>query len=327
MNARCLALPAFLLAVVLVMTMAHAQSTNAAPSAPANVNPADQPLPTAVLRFESSDDALAKQGAEIATLLEADLSTSQHALTVERDEIEKVLNEQELGVSGLVSADSAAKIGSLTGAKVLVTGRFFAVGNQFMLVAKIISTETSRVYGVTATINDLSGLNQGVQDLSGKIDGVLGTHRDVMVVTTETEQQRLQRLKTMVGPAPLPTISVVITERDYTQPTVDPAAQTEMTMELQALGFTVINPDQAHKKADIAITGEAFSELGARHGNLVSSRGRVEIKVTRGASQQLIWSDRDTEVSVDIGNRTAGKEALEKASDRLVERLLPKLTK
>jgi hypothetical protein len=327
MNAHRSALPTLLLALALAMATAQAQTTNEAPSSAPPANAADQPLPTAVLRFESSDDALAKQGEEISTLLEADLSNSQHAITVERDEIEKVLNEQELGASGLVSADTAAKIGSLTGAKVLVTGRFFALGNQYMLVAKIISTETSRVYGVTTTINDLGSLNQGVQDLSGKIDGVLGSHRDVMVVTTETEQQRLQRLKAMVGPTPLPTVSIVISERDYTQPTVDPAAQTEMTMELQALGYTVINPDQSHKKADIAITGEAFSELGARHGNLVSSRGRVEIKVNRGASQELIWSDRDTEVCVDIGNRTAGKEALEKASDRLVERLLPKLMK
>ena len=327
MNADRLALPALLLALILGGVAARAQTTNTASAIPAPASAPVQPLPTAVLRFDSSDDALARQGEEIATLLEADLSTSEHALTVEREEIDKVLNEQELGKSGLVSADTAAKIGSLTGAKVLVTGRFFAVGNQYMIVAKIISTETGRVYGVTTTINDLSVMNQGVQDLSGKIDGVLGTHRDVLVVTEETEQQRLQRLKAMVGPGPLPTVSIAVTERDYTQPTVDPAAQTEMIMELQALGFTVIEPDQTHTKAEIAITGEAFSEIGARHGNLVSSRGRVEVKVTRGASQELVWSDRDTEVGVDIGNRTAGKEALEKAADRIIERLLPKLTK
>ncbi|MEI9997790.1 MAG: hypothetical protein WDO13_00735 [Verrucomicrobiota bacterium] len=95
-----------------------------------------------------------------------------------------------------------------------------------------------------------------MQDLSGKIDDALGAHRDVLLAAQETGQQRLQRLKAMVGPAPLPTISVSITERDYTQPPVDPAAQTEMVMELQALGFPVILADQTHKKAAIAITGE-----------------------------------------------------------------------
>ena len=44
---------------------------------------------------------------------------------VERAELEKILGEQELGLSGTVSADTAAKVGNLTGAKVLVTGRVF----------------------------------------------------------------------------------------------------------------------------------------------------------------------------------------------------------
>ena len=91
------------LALILGAFAARAQTTNAAPA----VNEPAQPLPTAVLRFDSSDEALAKQGQEIATLLEADLSTSEHALMVEREEIDKVLSEQELGKSGLVSADTA----------------------------------------------------------------------------------------------------------------------------------------------------------------------------------------------------------------------------
>ena len=76
--------------------------------------------------------------------------------------MEKVLGEQELGLSGTVSPDSAAKVGQLTGAKVLVTGRVFKADEQTIIVAKIIGTETSRVYGEVvngkpgATITDLS---------------------------------------------------------------------------------------------------------------------------------------------------------------------------
>jgi hypothetical protein len=293
-------------------------------SAPAGVV---QPLATAVLNFQSSDESMNKQGAEIATLLEADLSTSEHAIMVEREEVDKILSEQELGASGLVSADTAAKIGSLTGAQVLVTGRLFAVGNQYMVVAKIISTETSRVYGVTATLTDLANLPQSAQELSEKIDGVLASHRNVLLVQEETSDQRLQRLRGIMGQRPLPSVTISITERDYTQPSIDPAAQTEITMQLEELGFPIIQSDQIHKRADIIISGEAFSELGARHGNLVSSRGRIELKVVRTSTQELLWTDRETQVSVDLGNRTAGKEALEKAAGKLVERLLPKLVK
>ncbi len=216
----------------------------APPSAPANV----APLTTAVLNFQSSDESMSKQGAELATVLSADMSTSEHALMVEREEIDKVLNEQELGASGLVSADTAAKIGSLTGAQVLVTGRLFAVGNQYMVVAKIISTETSRVYGVTTTIPDLSNLPQAAQDLSGKIDVVLTSHHDVMLPPAETADQRLQRLRAILGQRPLPSVSVAITERDYTQPTIDPAAQTEVIMDLQALGFPSSMPARLKRK-------------------------------------------------------------------------------
>ncbi|MDD5261503.1 MAG: CsgG/HfaB family protein [Methylacidiphilales bacterium] len=286
-----------------------------------------QPLATAVFNFQSSDESMDKQGAEIAILLEADLSTSKHTLMVERQEVDKILNEQELGKSGLVSAETAAKIGSLTGAQVLVTGRLFAVGNQYMAVAKIISTETSRVYGVTTTVADLGNLPQAARDLSGKIDEVLASHRDVLLAQKEIPAQRLQRLRGIVGQRSLPSVAVTITERDYSQPTIDPAAQTEIAMQLQGLGFQIIEPDQSQKKPDIIISGEAFSELGARHGNLVSSRGRIEIKVVRASTHELLWTDRETQVAVDLGNHTAGKEALEKAAGRLVERLLPKLTK
>ncbi len=329
MNARLLSLLATMLVAILAASPISAQTTNGPATPTPAPPPSDEgrPLATAVLHFESSDDALSKQGAEIGVLLEADLSTSEHAITVEREEVDKVLSEQELGRSGLVSADTAAKIGSLTGAQVLVTGRLFAVGDQFMIVAKIISTETSRVYGVTTTLGDLNGLGPATQDLATKIDGVLASHRDVLVVPEESPQQRLQRWRTVLGQRPLPSVTVAITERDYTQPTIDPAAQTQMMMDLQALGFEVVNPDQSRKKPDLLVSGEAFSELGARHGNLVSSRGRIELKVTRATSHDLLWVDSETQVAVDIGNRTAGKEALEKAADRLVERMLPKLTK
>ena len=86
-------------------------------------------------------------GPKVATLLNANLSAEPQIITVERAELEKVLGEQELGLSGTVSPDTAAKVGHLTGAKVLVTGRVFKADKELMMVAKIIGTETSRVYG------------------------------------------------------------------------------------------------------------------------------------------------------------------------------------
>src|SRR3954453_5262499 len=108
---------------------------------------APAPLTLAILDFESREDALKDLGPKIANLLNAHLSTDANLILVERTELDKALGEQELGISGTVSTDTAAKIGHLTGAKVIITGRAFKVDKDLMIVVKVIGTETSRVYG------------------------------------------------------------------------------------------------------------------------------------------------------------------------------------
>src|SRR5580765_2001520 len=104
-------------------------------------------LTVAVFDFESKDEGVRDLGPKVATLVNANLSAEPQIITVERAELEKVLGEQELGLSGTVSPDSAAKVGHLTGAKVLVTGRVFKADKEMIVVAKIIGPKTSRVYG------------------------------------------------------------------------------------------------------------------------------------------------------------------------------------
>src|SRR5262245_60796217 len=104
-------------------------------------------LSVAIFDFESKDEAVRDLGPKVATLVNANLSAEPQLITVERAELEKILGEQELGLSGTVSPETAAKVGHLTGAKVLVTGRVFKADKELVMVAKIIGTETSRVYG------------------------------------------------------------------------------------------------------------------------------------------------------------------------------------
>src|SRR3989454_11347326 len=80
-------------------------------------------LPVAVFDFESKDEAIRDLGPKVATLVNAQLSADPRLITVERAELEKLLGEQELGLSGTIAPETAAKVGHLTGAKVLVTGR------------------------------------------------------------------------------------------------------------------------------------------------------------------------------------------------------------
>src|ERR1035441_5442687 len=126
----------------------------------------DTVLTVAIFDFESKDEAVHDLGPKVAALLNARLSAEPEIITVERTELAKALGEQELGLSGTVSPDTAAKVGHLTGAKVFVTGRVFKADKELILVAKIIGTETSRVYGemvsgtAASSITDLSEIGR-----------------------------------------------------------------------------------------------------------------------------------------------------------------------
>lgn len=293
---------------------------------PSRGDPPPPPLAAAVLDFQTGDDLKGK-GAEIAALLDADLSTSApDVILVERQEIDKVLGEQELGASGTVSPDTAAKLGSLTGAKVLITGRLFAAGDKFYLIAKIIGTETGRVYGESATFTDPSALDKGVAGLAPKIAADLKTRADTLVAKAENPGARLDRLRKLVaGHTPLPSVSVVISEQHLGTVVVDPAAQTEMKLILQQLGFGVIDPESNTMQADVQITGEAFSEFAGRRGNLVSCRARVEVRIIRPGTGKLLLADRESAVAVDLAEHIAGKTAIESAAATLMDRIVPKL--
>src|SRR2546427_8626366 len=117
-------------------TLVKTLSLAAALLAGASAHAADQVLTVAIFDFESKDEGVRDLGAKVATLINASLSAEPQIITVERAELEKVLGEQELGLSGTVSPDTAAKVGHLTGAKVLVTGRVFRADKELVLVAK-----------------------------------------------------------------------------------------------------------------------------------------------------------------------------------------------
>ncbi|MGD0348832.1 MAG: CsgG/HfaB family protein [Verrucomicrobiota bacterium] len=283
-------------------------------------------LTVAVFDFESKDEAVRDFGPKVATLVNANLSAEPQIITVERAELEKVLGEHELGLSGTVNPDSAAKIGQLTGAKVLVTGRVFKADGQTIIVAKVIGTETSRVYGEmvqggsSATMVDLSA------SLAKKIAGVVSEKSDTLVAKVETREERIAKIKQALAGRKLPVVSVNINERHYGPHIIDPAAQTELSVILQQCGFTLADSDSTNKPA-IEISGDAFSAYGMQKGNLISCKSRIELKARDVTTGNILVVDRQTSVGVDIAEQTAAKTALENAADTLAERVIPKITR
>ena len=287
--------------------------------------PRATPLTVAVLNFESGEDAGKDAGVKIATLITAALSAEPDLMTVERAEIDKLFSEQELGLSGTISTDSAAKVGNLTGAKVLVTGRVFKADKEQIIVAKIMGTETSRVFGEMVKGSAAASLPDLSAELTKKIVATLKQRSDTLVAKEKSRDDRIAAIKKGLKADKFPSVSVKIPERHFGTPVVDPAAETELLLILEKTGFKILDEKSAGK-ADVEISGEAFSAFGLRKGNLVSCKARVELKA-RDRDGHLLTADRQTSVAVDIAEQTAAKTALQNAAAELAERLLPKIVR
>ena len=116
--------------------------------------------------------------------------------------------------------------------------------------------------------------------------------------------------------------------RPIPRPVPDPAAQTEVVHLAKAIGFEVVDAEEGAKgKAQILIAGEGLSEMGSRHGGLVTVKARLEVKAVDRVSGKVIAMERQTALVVDSTEQLAGKAALQQAADAIAHRLLPKVVK
>lgn len=284
--------------------------------------PAAEPTYTAaVLPFKAGKE-LEEMSADATTLIGAFLSTKSGLMTVERAEVDKALSEIELGKSGTVDEATAARVGHLLGAQVIVTGSTILVQKEVTIVAKIIGVETGAAFGEMVSLPLRGNIKDAALELSDKIAATIAAKGGKLVAPASKKEDMVAKLKPLLEGRKLPTVSITVDAMNLNRTDTDEAAQTELAFILEKLGFTIIDTMASNKKADVEVTGKAISEFALRKGNLVSAKANIELKAISHADGKVLLVDRESSVAVDLSPEMAGKQAQQKGATALAERLV-----
>lgn len=324
---------------------------------PALLAAADQPLKVAVFPFDSEakeevglqkivgqmvdkvrgeDKKPVLLGDKIAELLTADLSQNPAVALVERAKIEKAYEELSLGKTGLTDETTAAKLGHLVGAQVLVTGKAFPLDDELFVVAKVIGVETGRVFASKAN-GPLSGKLKPIVDrLGDEVNKVLLKNDAAFTTSSAAAPDPLDAIAKALGTKKRPTVAVYVKEEHLKQDAVDPTVETELMYLLKKSGFKVLDEknrpladwakaylegDTEERRpgtiADVIVVGEAFSEFGARRGELISCKARVELRALSAKTGEILAIERRAGTGVDIAEQSAARAALQEATRQI----------
>ena len=271
----------------------------------------------------------------VGSLLTASLSSNPQFVLVDRQQLSKVLREQALGLSGEITPETAAKVGRLVGAKILVTGQILALDDDVqqydfngkgdvLIVANVIGTETGRVF-VEQEHGSRANLMKMADDLSEKISATLTNQYASLVAGTNVpdESQRLARIINSLGKS-RPAVSIKINEQFLNAKRPFQTVETELGMVFKEAGFDVVD-ENSDKRPDVLITGDAISSINGQDGGLFSAGATVNIKAQERLTGKILTIDRQDANGIDLNRSTASRKALEQAADELAERLLPLL--
>lgn len=250
----------------------------------------------------------------------ANLALQPDVWLVERADLEAVLGEQALGASGMADPASAAAIGRVTGAQILVLSRATGRPSDTTVSLRIVSASNGRVFPQSVRLREGADAPADVaRTVAAAVHQYLQVRRAEFVVAA-TDADPGPAVVAAVAGRPLPTVSVRIPEAHVGVLVIDPAAETEIARLLLASGARLLDP-AAEETPQFRVVGEAFSERGVRRGEFVSCRARVEVRVIEVATGRIILQDRENTVAVDLGEFVAGKSALQRAGGILAARI------
>ena len=291
------------------------------------VNAADKPqstLTVAVYDF-TADAPSAGYSSKVTALITANLTTETNLVMLERAELTRALSEQAFGISGMVSSDAAAKIGQITGVKILVAGQVMKTeGDHLVIVANIIGTETGRLFADKVEGSE-ENLMELTSDLSRKIAQTIADQSANFVTPKlEPREDRLNRIVKNLSGTNRPSVSIGI--QRYGHPWNEGTVEGELGAVLLKAGFKVVDGN-SDRRPDVEITGGGDVLAESSRGGVFSCSYGVDVKIQERKTGNIIGFDRQESTAAAMWAMAAITAAETKTVDDLAERILPLLAK
>lgn len=352
-------------ACLLLGSMVGEASAETVQTGEAQAATAAAPVTVAVLGFEATGGLADPAGAGLSDLmsevLEAMLSGQEGVSVVNRSALGSALAEQAVNLGATTDPARAVAIGHVVGAKLLVTGRAFELGESRVVTARVIGTETTRTRSVMVRNSLDTPLDAMVFQAAEEMVALLAEHASELVAQAPAEDpipalvaKLTAELAARPSAASPPVVAVIIPEEHVRGPVTvaelalaagvvpDPAVETEIKKVLIDAGVVVRDLQgnaladwiegfeaggstswpRSLEGVDLVVVGEGFSEGAGSMGRLRFASARAEINVVQRSDGRIVLADRVTTRGVDLAEQVAGKTALEKAGRHLAAELL-----
>ncbi len=104
----------------------------------------------AVIEFSNLQGQVTKFGRYLAEELITRLYRADRFEVIERQLLNKVLQEHQLNLSGLIDVNSAQELGRILGVEAIASGSVTDLGKTVKVNARLISTETGKIFSVAS---------------------------------------------------------------------------------------------------------------------------------------------------------------------------------
>ena len=276
-------------------------------------------------------------------IISAELSCVDGIKLVDRNQLDKLLQEKSLKPNGMLNSDEVNNIGSLLGADYFVSGSVREKNNKLLIFIKSISVKTGVVK--IKYINTVPEIESAANDTAQKAI-------ELVKADTVQEKSATHREQLLHPDKKRPTVAICIPEIHIaSQRLIDPAAENELIKNFLRQKFNVkqLSPQLAIGKgglvdnivgnqttllkaakqvdADYLVYGEAVSETSDSFGNYRTSRARVELKIISISTNSIVWADSSYAGAADTAEIISGKKAIQKAAAKLALKAVEALLK